>query len=467
MKHSSTFADQPPMIFVVDDDKDLSKLVCRWLDLAGYQTLLSVSGEDCLARLNTAMPLCILLDLNLPNLSGVETLRKIKHHHPLLPVVMMTADSTVDSVVTAMQSGAYGYLSKPLDRTKLLTIVKTAVETNEAALRLRELEREKTTGGYEKIVGQSEPMRSLFKQLDSISTSDITVLIQGASGTGKELVARAIHATSSRQDSPFVALNCAAIPETLHESELFGYEKGAFTGASAPKTGKFEQAHTGTLFLDEVGEMSLSLQAKLLRVLQERSFQKLGGSKDIHVDFRLIAASHINLADAVKNNDFRDDLYYRLAVFELEIPTLAERKDDIPLISRKLLADFSTEANKPLSLSDEVLEFFQRYSFPGNVRELENALHRASVVCQAGLIRVQDLPKRIIDEVNNAGKPQIKPPSQSSSESSSVPQNLESVEKQAIEDAIRKANGNMSEAIRRLGIGRATFYRKLKKYGIN
>ncbi len=467
MKHSSTFFSQPPIVFVVDDDRDLSKLVCRWLDLESYKTVSPTSGEDCLASLNTAMPLCILLDLNLPNLSGVETLKKIKHHHPLLPVIMMTADSTVDSVVTAMQSGAFGYLSKPLERTKLLSIVKSAVETNEASLRLREIEREKTTGGYEKIVGQSEPMRNLFKQLDSISTSDITVLIQGASGTGKELVAQAIHATSSRKDSPFVALNCAAIPETLHESELFGYEKGAFTGATASKTGKFEQAHTGTLFLDEVGEMSLSLQAKLLRVLQERSFQKLGGSKDIHVDFRLLAASHINLAEAVKNNTFRDDLYYRLAVFELEIPALAERKDDIPLISRKLLAEFSTESKKPLSLSDEVLDLFQRYSFPGNVRELENALHRASVVCQSGLIRVQDLPKRILDEVNNAGKLQKNPSPGLNPENFPVPQNLESVEKQAIEDAIKNAGGNMSEAIRRLGIGRATFYRKLKKYGIN
>jgi DNA-binding NtrC family response regulator len=466
MKHSSTTVTVKRLIFVVDDNKDLLKLVCRWLETENYQTLSFTSGEDCLLRLTTSLPAVILLDSDMPTLSGLSTLKKIKNHHPLLPVIMMTADTAVDSVVSAIQAGAYDYLSKPFEKNKLFTIVGNAIEKNEMTLRLRELERENNGKGYEKIVGQSEPMKSLFKQLDSISTSDITILIQGASGTGKELVARAIHSTSSRQDEKFVALNCAAIPETLHESELFGYEKGSFTGATAAKIGKFEQAHNGTLFLDEVGEMSLSLQAKLLRVLQERSFQKLGGTKDIHVDFRLITASHINLADAVKTGKFRDDLYYRLAVFELEIPTLAERKDDIPLISQKLIEDFSSETGKPLTLSHEVLEILQKHDFPGNVRELQNALHRASVVCQHGLIRVRDLPKRILDEINS--KTVIQPPTKNdlTQIENPVNQSLENVEKQAIEDAIKRANGNLSKAIRQLGIGRATFYRKLKKFNL-
>ncbi len=465
MKITSTLLHKPKIVFVVDDDNDLRKLVCRWLELEDYQTMSLSTCEECLFRLNTVLPTAILLDLNFSNLDGITTLKKIKKKHPLLPIIIMTSDVDISSVVTAIQSGAYDYLSKPLDRIKLLTVLDKAIKKNEMSLRLRELERENQGKGYEKIVGQSPPMRTLFKQLDSISNSDITVLVQGASGTGKELVAQAIHFTSSRKDKPFIALNCAAIPETLHESELFGYEKGTFTGAVGRKLGKFEQADRGTLFLDEVGEMSLSLQTKLLRVLQERNFQRLGGSSDIFVDFRLITASHINLADAVSAGTFREDLYYRLAVFELEIPTLAERKEDIPLISQKIIEDFAAESNKALKLSSEVLELLQNYTFPGNVRELKNALHRASVVCQDGIIKPGDLPKRILDAVNTPTKPKTADAKQTVAPNQ-LNQSLESLEKKAIEDAIERANGNLSEAIRQLGIGRATFYRKLKKFNI-
>lgn len=466
MKITSTPVHTPKIVFVVDDDSDLRKLVCRWLELEDYQTISLSTCEECLFRLNTVLPAAVLLDLNFSNLDGIATLKKIKKHHPLLPIIMMTSDIEVSNVVTAIQSGAYDYLSKPLDRIKLLTVLAEAIEKNKMSLRLRELERENKGKGYEKIVGQSPLMRNLFKQLDSISTSDITVLVQGASGTGKELVAQAIHSTSSRKDGPFIALNCAAIPETLHESELFGYEKGTFTGATARKLGKFEQADHGTLFLDEVGEMSMSLQTKFLRVLQERNFQRLGGSSDIFVDFRLITASHINLVEAVKAGKFREDLYYRLAVFELEIPTLAERKEDIPLISQKILEEFSAESNKIITISDEVSELLQKYDFPGNVRELKNALHRASVVCQNAIIKISDLPKRIIAAVNSPVKPKEAVDSKKIVVSDDSDQSLESLEKKAIEDAIKRADGNLSAAIRQLGIGRATFYRKLKKFHI-
>ncbi len=466
MKITSTLLKNPKIVFVVDDDNDLRKLVCRWLELEDCQTMSLSTCEECLFRLNTVLPAAILLDLNFSNLDGITTLKKIKKNHPLLPIIMMTSDVDISSVVTAIQSGAYDYLSKPLDRTKLLAVLDKAIKKNEMSLRLRELERENQGKGYEKIVGQSPLMRNLFKQLDSISNSDITVLVQGASGTGKELVAQAIHSTSSRMDGPFIALNCAAIPETLHESELFGYEKGTFTGAAARKLGKFEQADRGTLFLDEVGEMSLSLQTKFLRVLQERNFQRLGGSTDIFVDFRLMTASHINLNEAVKAGKFREDLYYRLAVFEVEIPPLAERKEDIPLISQKIIEEFSAESNKALKLSSEVLELLQKYTFPGNVRELKNALHRASVVCQDGIIKSGDLPKRIIDAVNAPIKSNETADTKQTVVTDHSAQSLESLEKKAIEDAIERADGNLSEAIRRLGIGRATFYRKLKKFNI-
>jgi two-component system, NtrC family, response regulator AtoC len=459
MKLSSTTVETNKLIFVVDDDKDLRKLVCRWLELEGFETLSLSTGEDCLKNLDKSLPACILLDLTLPSLSGIETLTRIKIHHQLMPVVMMTADTELESVVTTIKLGAFDYLSKPLERLRLISIVNKSIAKTENSLHLRAVERENSGKGYEKILGQSAVMRNLFKQLDSISFSDITVLIQGASGTGKELIAQAIHATSSRKNEPFVALNCAAIPENLQESELFGYEKGAFTSANTQQIGKIEQAHKGTLFFDEVGEMNLGLQAKLLRVLQERSFQRLGGSKDINVDFRLITASHVNLAEAVKQNKFRDDLYYRIAVFELEIPTLAERKNDIPLLAQKFIADFSIELNKPLSISSDTLEFLKAYNFPGNIRELQNALHRASVVCQNGIIEIKDLPKRILEQPDSRV---ITEPNLPITRGNS----LESTEKKAIEEAIVRANGNLSEAIRQLGIGRATFYRKLKKFGI-
>jgi DNA-binding NtrC family response regulator len=459
-------ASAKPKVFIVDDDNDVRKLVCRWLHLEGYDAISIDSGEECLKKLNIALPVCILLDRSMPTLSGVNTLKEIKKHHPFIPVIMMTADVEVDSVVTSMQTGAFDYLAKPLERIKLLATLRNAIEKHKQAIQLRGVERENKSNGYERLTGKSAKMRNLFKQLDSISSSNISVLIQGASGTGKELVAQAIHTTSSRKDGPFVALNCAAIPETLHESELFGYEKGAFTGATSAKMGKFEQAHNGTLFLDEVGEMSLSLQAKLLRVLQERSFQKLGASKELSVDFRLITASHVDLAEAVKNKLFRDDLYFRLAVFELEIPTLAERKDDIPLICDELLAEFSRETNKQLSISDEVYVLFQSYSFPGNVRELKNALHRASVVCQDGLIRIEDLPKRIVAGTISSQIPENVFFETTVHRGNSI-ESLEVSERRAIEQAIKTAGGNMSEAVRRLGIGRATLYRKLKKFNIS
>ncbi len=467
MKFPST--ENPPLVFVVDDDKDLQNLVCRWLENSSYRVQLVSSGEECLAQLNTALPSAILLDLDLPSLDGISTLKRIKSHHINLPVIMMTADVAVESVVTAMQSGAYDYLSKPLNQTILLTLLQNAIEKHQMSLRLRHLERENSGKGYEKIIGNSEPMKRLFKNLDNLVDSDITVLIQGASGTGKELVAQAIHAAGSRKKGPFIALNCAAIPETLHESELFGYEKGSFTGATNRKIGKFEQADGGTLFLDEVGEMSLSLQAKLLRVLQERNFQRLGGSADISVDFRLITASHVNLVDAVKTGKFRDDLYYRLAVFELEIPPLAERGDDISLIAQQFIEQFARKSKKPLKLSDEAINVLQKYNFPGNVRELQNALHRAAVVTQTGVIMPKDLPTRILDEVSlikNSSNSKNLPKEVNNQENASAGK-LESVEKLAIEDAIKRSNGNLSEAIRQLGIGRATFYRKLKKYGLN
>ena len=323
-------------------------------------------------------------------------LEKLRAHQPLLPVVILTADSTANSAVAAMQLGAYDYLVKPIDRTKLLTTIKNAVERYQMALRVAQLERETSVQPFPGLIGNSPVLREMLRQVTRVAASDITVLVHGESGTGKELVAKAIHSFSGRSRGSFVPLNCAAIPEALQESELFGHEKGAFTGASNRRLGRFEQADQGTLFLDEVAELSLALQVKLLRVLQERSFNRLGSSIEIRSDFRLVAASHKNLSEEVKAGRFREDLFFRLAVFELDVPPLRERRGDITMIAHHFLNEFTQSAESGLKrLSPSAAQLLERYDWPGNVRELQNYMHRASVTSSTETVEVNDLPARV------------------------------------------------------------------------
>jgi DNA-binding NtrC family response regulator len=364
------------------------------------------------------------------------------------------------------------------------------------SLRLAQLEREACGQGYPGIIGKSPAMKQVFRQIEQVAASDISVLIHGESGTGKELVAQAIHKNSGRSKNSFIALNCAAIPETLQESELFGHERGSFTGALNRRLGKFELADGGTLFLDEVAELSLALQAKLLRVIQEKCFQRLGGQTDIRSDFRLLAATHRNLADEVQAGRFREDLYFRIAVFELEIPPLRERREDILLLAQNILNKFNrSHTKKDVSLAPEALDLLLNYSWPGNVRELQNSIQRAFVTSHGEFILPEDLPSRISQQrlsssndnrrlpsaamqnkPENIGQIALSESSQAvknlAQESNSTPLqfptlNLEQLERLAIEEAIKQYSGNMSEVIRRLGIGRTTFYRKLKEYHIH
>ncbi len=470
--------DSSHLILLVDDDVLLAELQSQWLLAEGYRVRTLEDGESCLAALAELLPDAVCLDLVMPGLSGLETLRRIKEHHPRLPVIVMTAHSEVSAAVEAMKLGAYDFLAKPVERAKLATVLANAVERSTMSVRLAQLEREVGGGGYPGIVGTSAAMRALYGRLDRIAPTDITVLILGESGTGKELVAQAIHEQSLRREQPIVAVSCAAIPESLQESELFGHEKGAFTGATARRIGCFERAHGGTLFLDEIGELSPAVQAKLLRVLQERVFARVGGSVEVRSDFRLIAATHRDLSREVEAGRFREDLFYRIAVMELEVPPLRHRPDDIPLLARHFLSGLAPARVGSVELSADTIDVLLRYSWPGNVRELRNAIERGAVECEDGIVRPADLPKRVSASAGGVAPRPSSPPADTAASREpataadrrmardEVPRTLEDIERRAITEALARHNGNMMNVVRELGIGRTTLYRKLKKYDL-
>jgi two-component system response regulator AtoC len=482
--------EEQSLVVLVDDDRNLCDLVERFLDRAGHKVRIFHDGESFLASIGTMMPDVICLDLSMPGMGGMETLEKLKERNASLPVIILTADHTVGSVVSAMQRGAYDYIVKPIDRTKLITTVGNAVEHHRMSLRLRQLEREVVGEGYANIVGESPVMKELYRQMDRVAASDITILVQGESGSGKELVAHAIHANSGRRSGPFVALNCAAIPETLQESEMFGHEKGAFTGAVGRHIGKFEQADGGCLFMDEVAELSLTLQAKLLRAIQEKRFHRVGGSTQVRSDFRLIAATHRNLLDEVKRGRFREDLYFRIAVFELELPPLRARGSDVILLAEKFLDRYKPKRQRRPQLSAEVMGLLRSYSWPGNVRELENIMQRCLLIAKGGVIRPEDLPPRLResesspaesasgshDPFGDGGTRADERTGKADTETGNVrsafeapPSRLETLdlkelERKAIQQALEETGGNLSQVVRLLGIGRTTLYRKLKTH---
>jgi DNA-binding NtrC family response regulator len=486
-------SERSSLVVLVDDDRNLCDLVERFLDRAGHEVKVFHNGESFLAALGAMMPDVICLDLSMPGIGGLDTLQGIKERHQQLPVIILTADHTVESVVAAMQRGAYDYLVKPIDRTKLVTTVGNAVERYRMSMRLRQLEREVGGEGYANIVGDSPAMKELYRQMDRVAASDITILIHGESGTGKELVAHAIYEASGRKSGPFVALNCAAIPETLQESEIFGHEKGAFTGAVARHIGKFEQANGGCLFMDEVAELSLSLQAKLLRAIQEKRFHRVGGSAQVHSDFRLIAATHRNLLDMVNRSLFREDLYFRIAVFELEVPPLRERENDVLRLAERFLDRYAAKGAKK-RLSNEVIDLLKAYPWPGNVRELQNIMQRCLLIAKSGLIVAEDLPPRLrshpesktpdreevpataaepvdqepVVEAPAPGAPvrteTLESPRRTSSRLETL--DLQELERRAIQQALEETGGNLSQVVRLLGIGRTTLYRKLKTHGL-
>ena len=447
-------------ILIVDDDKNIGKMIEITLKKnKSYSIKAVTNGESSLKSIANYLPDLVLLDIQMPGIDGIETLKRIKEIEPRIPVVMMSAHGTIEKAVQSMRHGAYDFISKPFATDRLLVTVQNALTTSSLKLEINKLRNElKNKYNFKNIIGQSGVMQEVFKSLEKVINSSVTVLIYGESGTGKELVAQAIHYHNTiRSNKPFVAVNCSALPDSLLESELFGHEKGAFTGATGRRAGKFEQANTGTIFLDEIGLMAPMTQAKVLRVLQEREFERVGGNELIKVDVRLISATNINLDEAMKKGNFREDLYYRLSVFPIKLPSLRERREDIPLLVDYFIEKYSKQENKEIeSIAPDALELLIAYQWPGNVRELENAIERAVVLALGDEIVTKDLPTA----VKSIGEKKIY---ESDNTLSSW---IEKLEQEALKQALLECEGNISKTAKKLGIGRATIYRKAKKYGL-
>lgn len=450
-------------ILLVDDHKSFRDSLAKVLNGEGYRVFAATDGEEALDILRQEHINLILTDLKMPKMDGVELLRVAKTLHPEVEVILITGFGTVDTAVTAMKDGAFDYIQKPFKPRDIIKLVRKALEKQSLVLENRILqERIKEFQKFAKIIGQSPAMRKILEVIAQVAPSSATVLIQGESGTGKELIAQAIHDLSPRAHRPFIKVSCAALPETLLEAELFGYERGAFTGAIARKEGRFELADGGTLFLDEIGEVSPTVQVKLLRVLQVGEFERLGGTKTLRVDVRLVAASNINLLEAVEKKTFREDLFSRLNVITITLPPLREREGDIPLLAYHFLDAFKKKNNKQIEgFAPEALELMLNYHWPRNVRQLENAIERAVVLCKGNFITPEDLPPEIIEAVNLSKSPKG---FLADEKTISIPLGtpLEVIEKKVIEETLRHSRGNKILASKILGISARTIYRKIE-----
>lgn len=449
-------------ILVVDDEvgaRESLKMILK----KDYQVFLAKNAEEAFRQMETCNPDVILLDLILPDMDGLRVLEKLKQTFPDQIVIMITATKTIKTAVEAMKLGAYDYITKPFDVDELRLIVHRALSTRALKEENQRLWMEVDRSfGFDNIIGKSKEMKEIFKVVKQVADTRSTVLIMGESGTGKELISRAIHYHSPRKNHPFVTINCAAIPETLIESELFGHEKGAFTNAIEKKLGRFEMAHQGTLFLDEIGELSLMTQAKILRFLEEKEFNRVGGSKTIKVDVRLITATNKDLPQLVKQGQFREDLYYRINVVPIILPPLRERKEDIPLLINHFIRKFNEENKKEVKgVSQEALELLLNYEWPGNVRELENLIERIIALTQNEIIEANELPLPVVNQSKTNG---LKESVLSGQISFSKAE--EEFEKEIILDALRRANFVQSHAAEILGISRRILKYKMDKLGI-
>ena len=451
-------------VLLVDDHKPFRDSLAKILEGEGFRVFPASDGEEALDFLRNELIHLILTDLKMPRMDGVELLKVAKTIRPEVEVILITGYGTVDTAVTAMKEGAYDYIQKPFKPREILKLVRKAVEKQSLVLENRMLqERIKDFQKFEKIVGRSPAMKRVLEVVAQVAPSSATVLIQGESGTGKEVIAQAIHDLSPRANQPFIKISCAALPETLLEAELFGYERGAFTGAIARKEGRFELANGGTLFLDEIGEVSPTVQVKLLRVLQVGEFERLGGTKTIRSDVRLVAATNMNLLEAVERKTFREDLFSRLNVITLTLPVLREREGDIPLLAHHFLEIFKKKNNKELKgFNPEALEVMSRYSWPRNVRQLENAIERAVVLTKGDMIIPEDLPPEILKAVEMPTAQEAALMDEKTI-SISLGTPLEAIERRVIEETLRHSRGDKSVASKILGISARTIYRKMEE----
>ncbi len=451
-------------ILIVDDEKNYLTILSALLDEEGYEVLTAPGGQEALDLHKTADLDLILTDMKMPGMDGIELLEKVKANDPDLPVLMMTAHGTVDKAVEAMQKGAYTYILKPFDNERLIIYVKKAIAMYQVVKENRRLrDAVESQFRFDNIIGKSKKMRDIFDTIQKVAPSGATVLIEGESGTGKELSARSLHFNSTRREKPFVAVNCSALAENLLESELFGHEKGAFTGAVATKKGRFELADGGTLFLDEIGELSPNLQVKLLRVLQEKVFERVGGVRTISVDIRIIAATNKDLKQEMMNNRFREDLFYRLNVVHIVLPPLKDRKEDIRLLVNHFIKKYASERKSEapvMGVDQQVDRLFYDYNWPGNIRELENVIERVMILCAGDTIRVSDLPKGFKDNVYNTLHLEGIPAN------AKLYDTLAMIERTMIERALKMSNNVQSHAADLLGIGKSGLNQKIKKYNL-
>lgn len=446
-------------LLLVDDDFGHRTMLKLNLEKLGYIIVEVSDGDEVLEALNKNIFDLILLDLKMERMGGIETLEALKDADIHIPTIVITAFSSIESVVTAMKKGAYDYITKPIDIDNLDHTLERALDHSSLRSENAYLkERLAENFSFGKIIGSSKVMKELFATLTLVAESAATVLIQGESGTGKELVANALHENSPRKNGPFIKMNCSALHESLLESELFGHEAGAFTGATARRKGRFELAHGGTLFLDEIGDMSLPTQSKILRVLQEGQFERVGGNDTISVDVRLLAATHKNLQKMIKEDSFRQDLYFRLAVVPIDLPPLRERQEDIPPLANHFLEKKNKENKKNITgFHPETLSILMRYNWEGNIRELENTIERAVVLCLGGLINPQDLPAHL--------QPDQAIPTKSN-KLSPHGWTLRDMEREMIRATLHETSNNKSLTAKKLGIARQTLLNKIKEYNL-
>jgi len=468
-------------VLIVDDEEKVCWALEVFLKDEGYNPIIANNAEEALKKVETQQPDIVILDVFLPGMNGLEALKAIKKIKPDTYVIIITALDTFEYTIKAMQLEAFDFIAKPIDLDKVKEILDRAVKAQELSKELDATIESPEKYQIDRLVGESKQMQEIYKLIGAMTTNDVTVLIEGENGTGKELVAKAIHYNSHRKDKPFVPVNCGALPDPLLESELFGYEKGAFTGATGLKRGKCEVADGGTLFLDEVSTMSPALQVKLLRFLQDRRFERLGGTDTIEVDVRIIAATNENLAAAVKAGDFRRDLYYRLNWVSFTIPPLRERMEDIPLLVNHFLQVANLELGAQLKgLDEKVMALLKRYNWPGNVRQLENAIKSAAVLSRSDVILTEHLPSEILtgpstledDEDTFASdleyllKPKVKEASES--KATNLYDNiLKAVDKLLITLVLQEVNGNKVRAHKLLGVARTTLHKKIKELEIS
>ena len=444
-------------IVVVDDELNIRSALVTLLEKKQYRVRGAGSAEEALEQLETTAADLVLTDLKMPGMGGMEFLHRLKHTWPDTEVLVMTAFGSIDTAVEAIRCGAYDYLTKPIDRDRFALVVEKALERHALSCENKQLkDRLETRTRFEQMIGESEPMQRVYGLVEMVADSDVTVLLTGESGTGKELVARAIHHKSHRANGPFVTLNCGALPENLFESELFGYEKGAFTGATTNKMGRFELADGGTLLLDEVGELSLKSQVDFLRVLETKEFRRLGGTKIVKVDTRIVAATNRNLEEAVKRGEFREDLYYRLNVVPIRLPPLRERGDDIPLLADRFMDEFSAQHQRePKEISRQAMQLLRQYAWPGNIRQLRNLIERLVVTVKDPLIEPGHLPEEIQASREGARTMVV-----------TLGSPLKDIERETIRRTLTEVTNHRERAAKLLGISLRALQYKIKDYGI-